>query len=111
IANARDAARAADLTEEMAEFAVGDVERLAFADDTFDAVLCALVPDFTPRPGVALAEFRRVLKPGGRLLLLTLGATSPVKQEWWRRFLPDNTEERVRNYILPLEMDALLGAP
>ncbi|MEU6410854.1 methyltransferase domain-containing protein [Microbispora sp. NPDC046933] len=40
-----------------------------FPDETFDAVLCALVAEHLDRPLDALREMRRVLRPGGRLVL------------------------------------------
>ncbi|PSL01780.1 methyltransferase family protein [Haloactinopolyspora alba] len=51
------------------EFHVGDVERLPLPDDSVDVIVCALalvhVPDLAP----ALAEFTRVLRPGGDLVI------------------------------------------
>ena len=49
----------------------GDLERLPFAAASFDAVLASHVMEHLPRPERALSEVARVLKPGGRLLLLT----------------------------------------
>lgn len=108
IANAREVTLAYGLSDEQARFAVGDIEQLAFTDATFDAIICSAVIDFTPRPGSALSEFQRVLRPGARLLISTLGAYSPIKHDWWRRFLPDNDASRIRNYLLPWEMETLL---
>lgn len=55
--------RAVDLSE-------GDAAALAFPDESFDTVVCALALCSIPDPGRALAEMRRVLVPSGRLLLL-----------------------------------------
>jgi SAM-dependent methyltransferase len=49
------------------EFQHGDAERLPFADATFDAVVAGFVVNHLPCPEVALAEFARVLRPGGRV--------------------------------------------
>ena len=48
-------------------FAVMDMERLGFADSTFDAVVCGHGLQFAPSLGVALGETLRVLKPRGAL--------------------------------------------
>lgn len=42
---------------------------LPYADDTFDDVVAALVLHYLKDWGPALAELRRVLKPGGRLIV------------------------------------------
>ena len=114
VALAEQAARQQDLYGDAVRFAVGDVERLPLPDAACDAVLCRNVLDFTPHPGVALAEFRRVLARGGLLLLTMLGAHSPVKSsagvERWRRFLPEPPPVMPLNDILPWEMEALLDA-
>lgn len=47
-----------------------NAERLAWADRSFDAVVGTLVFCSIPQPEAALAEVRRVLKPGGRLFLV-----------------------------------------
>src|SRR3954451_13907224 len=49
------------------EFQPGDAERLPFADESFDAVVAGFVVNHLPRPERALAEFARVLRPGGRV--------------------------------------------
>lgn len=48
---------------------VGDVQRLPFADNSFDTVFCSQVLEHVAEPWLALAEFRRVLRPGGKLVL------------------------------------------
>lgn len=48
----------------------GNAEKLSFDDETFDTVVCALSLCSIPDPAAAIAEMRRVLKPGGQLLLL-----------------------------------------
>jgi ubiquinone/menaquinone biosynthesis C-methylase UbiE len=46
---------------------VEDGQALSFADSSFDAVLCNLGLMFFPDPVRGLSEFRRVLRPGGRV--------------------------------------------
>lgn len=47
-----------------------DAEHLAFADATFDAVVATFVFCSVPDPVVGFKEIRRVLKPGGQVMLL-----------------------------------------
>jgi ubiquinone/menaquinone biosynthesis C-methylase UbiE len=48
----------------------GDSERLPFASGAFDVVTCANSFHHYPHQDRAVAEMRRVLKPGGRLFLV-----------------------------------------
>jgi arsenite methyltransferase len=66
IARARKtAARTAPIT-----FAAGDACTLRFADDSFDAAVATQVYEYVEDIPAALGEARRVLRPGGRLLVL-----------------------------------------
>jgi SAM-dependent methyltransferase len=51
------------------EFRRADAHELAFADASFDAVIGNLAVMHLSRPERAMAEFARVLRPGGRLVL------------------------------------------
>ena len=64
-------ARAAETSN--ARFEVMDIEQLAFADESFDAVVCGHGLQFVPDLGRALREARRVLRAGG-----SLAASVPV---------------------------------
>lgn len=63
----------------------GDAEALPFDDGAFDTVVCALGLCSIPDNRRAVAEMARVLRPGGRLLLLDhVGSTwSPLR--WAQR--------------------------
>jgi len=58
----------------------GDMYDLAFADGEFDTVILDDVLDDAERPMVAIAEARRILKPAGRLLLLSQADQSDAAQ-------------------------------
>ena len=47
-----------------------DVQRLYFADNSFDTVVASFVFCSVPQPRKGLKEIYRVLKPGGQLILL-----------------------------------------
>ncbi|WP_083864931.1 methyltransferase domain-containing protein [Nocardia brevicatena] len=53
-----------------ARFVEGTAYRLPFPDDSFDAVRCERVFQHLDDPAAATAEIARVLRPGGRVLLV-----------------------------------------
>jgi ubiquinone/menaquinone biosynthesis C-methylase UbiE len=63
----------------------GDAERLPVDDASFDTVVCALSLCSIPDPAAAIAEMRRALVPGGRLLLLdhVVSSWPPVRAAQW----------------------------
>jgi SAM-dependent methyltransferase len=56
--------------DERVELLVGDAGSLAFPDACFDAAVSTQVLEYVEEVEVALAELRRVLRPGGRLILV-----------------------------------------
>lgn len=51
-------------------YVVADAEQLPFLDDTFDAVACRIAAHHFPNPHLFVKEVARVLKPGGKFLLI-----------------------------------------
>jgi ArsR family transcriptional regulator len=54
------------------ELRVGTIEALPIDDGTLDAAVLFLVAHFITDPSKVMHEVRRVLKPGGRLLIVDL---------------------------------------
>ena len=94
--------RAAELGRE-AELRVGDAQALDFPDASFDSVVCTLSLCTIPDDRAAVAEVQRVLRPGGRFLLLE-HVRSPV--------LPIRAGQRLLEPLfVRLEADHLLREP
>lgn len=55
---------------ERVRHSAADLTRLPYADGVFDAAVCGWVIEHLPDPRPGLRELARVLKPGGKLLLL-----------------------------------------
>ncbi len=52
-----------------ARFEVGDAQALPYGDAALDAVVSGLVMNFVPEPRLAVAEMKRVARPGGTVAL------------------------------------------
>ena len=62
------------------ETRVMDGEKLDLPDASFDAVICRLGLMYMPHPVTALREWRRVLKPGGRVAVVVF--STPDRNPW-----------------------------
>lgn len=60
-------------------FLMGRMESIPCRDQSFDVVLCLGALEYVEDKEVALREFRRVLKPGGMLVLSMLNRCSPYR--------------------------------
>lgn len=89
------------------EVRVMDAQRLEFPDASFDTVLTVCVLCSIPRPAVGLQEIRRILRPGGRVLLFEhvrsrIGPISIMQDIFTvlsRRFGPDMNRDTVGNVL------------
>jgi ubiquinone/menaquinone biosynthesis C-methylase UbiE len=86
-----------------ADLRIGDAQRLEFPDESFDTVVCTLSLCSIPDDAQAVAEVRRVLRPGGRVLLLE-HVRSPSKVVRVFQWLFDRV-------TVPLEGDHQLREP
>jgi SAM-dependent methyltransferase len=81
-----------------ASFERMDGEELSLADGSFDAALCALGLMYFPDPIQSLKEMRRVLKPGGRVVVNVWGARNRCG---WAEIFPI-VDSRVQSEVCPL---------
>lgn len=83
----RNASENAERFNLPVEFRHGDAENLPFKDESFDVVVNRYVLWTLPNPDKAIAEWRRVLKPGGKVVIvdgnwyLNIGS---LKRKAWR---------------------------
>lgn len=70
LANGRARAATLNFDKDALRFVKGNAENLPFADDSFDAYTISFGMRNVPRPHVAVDEALRILRPGGRFLML-----------------------------------------
>ena len=95
-----------------ARLAGGDAEALPFRDAAFDLVASASAFQWLPDLAPALAEARRVLRPGGTLALaLFCGETLRELRAAWRDALPAGATPSTHRFHAPAAVrEALLRA-
>ena len=82
-----DATRRADGVDNVSYYVLEDgpeIGRIPLPDRAVDRLLCKNVLEYVPDVRVTLAEFRRVLEPGGRLLLIDSDWGFVVVEPWGR---------------------------
>jgi SAM-dependent methyltransferase len=93
-----------------------DGQALPFRDGSFDAVICQLGLQFFPNPALALMEFRRVLRIGGRAAACV--NSTPDHSPMWSiladalsRFLPEQRDILHLGFALadPNRLEGLLA--
>jgi len=68
-------------------FILSDLETgIPFADNIFDQICCNLVVSYLRDPGKAIEEFRRVLRPGGKIVISSLKPNTDLS-EVYRNFV------------------------
>lgn len=74
-------------------------QHLPLDDESFDAVFCALSVQYLQHPGEVFAEFHRVLRPGGVLMISFSNRMFPTKAvRAWRERSMDGRADLVSGY-------------
>lgn len=83
------------------EFSQADAEKLPFEAGEFDRVVCRIALHHFPNPAQAAAEMARVLKPGGRLVLVdNIVPPDPRAAAFINRF--ETTRDPSHHWLFPL---------
>jgi len=83
----RSAAMLARAAAKGLETVEADAQRLPFADASFDAVMLVSMLHHLEDPAAALAEARRVLRPGGRLAVMAF-TFEDLEDQWYLDYFP-----------------------
>ena len=78
---------------EGTEWIVGDCEKLPFEDESFDVIICTNSFHHYPNPQSFFDNVKRVLRPGGRVVLQDYTAPAPIL------WLMNHTEMPLANLI------------
>lgn len=97
--------RAEELGREI-DLLVADAQRLDCPDESFDTVVSTLFFCTVPDERSAISEARRVLRPGGKLLLLD-HVRSPVRPVRWVQQLLEPLMTRFEDHLLRDPLDHL----
>lgn len=65
---------------------VGDAQLLPLSPATFDAAISARVLQYVPDPAAAVKEIARVVKPGGKVVVLLPNKLNPIRRRrYWAK--------------------------
>ena len=89
-------------------FLAASAQALPYSTGAFDAVICTAAFHHFPEPAVALAEVRRILRPGGRLIIGDTCRDQSVGNWVWDRLHRWFERAHVQSYRTD-ELTALLA--
>lgn len=120
VARRRQVALASDLRDRIS-YIQGDAQQLPFDDASFDIVSISFGIRNVVNPARAAGEFRRVLRPGGRLVILEFGQPAFAPVRWFnglycKRIMPRTATlisgDRSGAYrYLPASVESFLSRP
>jgi ubiquinone/menaquinone biosynthesis C-methylase UbiE len=87
-----------------------DAEHLPFAAARFDLVTCRIAPHHFPRPDRFVEEAARVLKPGGKFVLVDSTVPAGPLGEFFNRFEKVRDPSHVRSLTVEEWSGLILGA-
>ncbi|MGB3305282.1 MAG: class I SAM-dependent methyltransferase [Thermomicrobiales bacterium] len=90
------------------ETRIADAEELPFADASFDIVTCRIAPHHFPRPDRFVSEVARVLRPGGRFVLIDSTVPEGEAGVFFNRFEQLRDPSHVRSLTIP-EWESLIS--
>jgi len=80
-----------------------EAHRLPFKDHSFDVILTQWLVEHLERPDLACAEMARVLRPGGRMLIVTNSVYHPMM--FLSAVLPAGLRDRAKKRVFPPEYE------
>lgn len=94
------------------ELRAGELESLPLEDGSIDAAVLSLVLHYVPEPSLALSEAARVLKPGGRIVIVDMIAHGRAEYREqmghvWQGF----GEEQLRSWLGDAGFDGVRWTP
>ncbi|WP_101846702.1 class I SAM-dependent methyltransferase [Halobacillus sp. Marseille-P3879] len=92
------------LENDRLTFVQGDITKLPFDNESFDAVMAINCLEWVEVPFSGLEEIRRTLKPGGKLCAGVLGPTAKPRMNSYRRVYG---EEVICNTMMPWEFEQM----
>ncbi len=104
------ARRRADELGRPVELRVGDAQQLEFPDGSFDTVVCTLGLCTIPRPRASVDEAKRVLRAGGRLVLLEHVASPSMPVRLVQRLLDPMARLLGGDHLVREPLDDVLAA-
>lgn len=89
--------------DKITPFIKAPVNKLPFDNEQIDLVTLRFVVEHLEKPEIDLAEIERVLKPGGKLIILTTNINNPVIA--FARLLPYKFKRKLITRIFKVEDD------